>query len=84
MLFGVIVVPEEDLLDNGKILLVLILVTFFADDLVGILEFLEVLIGGEVVGLRLQIVHWFKLPYMLNNDHKFITFQANRRRLPLS
>ena len=56
-LVGVIIKLGEDALDDGPVLLVLVGVAPFADDLVGVLEFLEVLIGGQVVGLLLAIVH---------------------------
>ena len=54
---GVIIKLGEDVLDDGPVLLVLVGVAPLADDLVGVLEFLKVLIWGQVVGLLLAIVH---------------------------
>ena len=56
-LVGVIIKLGEDVLDDGPVLLVLVGVAPLADDLVGVLEFLKVLIWGQVVGLLLAIVH---------------------------
>ena len=54
---GVIIKLGEDVLDDGPVLLVLVRVAPLTDDLVGVLEFLKVLIWGQVVGLLLAIVH---------------------------
>lgn len=82
---GVIVELGENILYDISVLLVLLDVPPFADDLMRVFEFLEILVRRKVIGFQLTGLHDYMLCYInikMNKASKYgsIICQGSRKR----